>query len=399
MNSKQSIAAASAGVLVACAGAYAESDLISSRSYELANSALRYESLPGASGIEGLKVTLQLQSRYQFNSRDDSGTTLARTDDGTTMGFALRRTKVGFEAKVMDNLTAKIKFAFDRKTGVASLEDGYGKWKINDEFTLKFGQFKPALLREESLSSSKQLASERSAMNETFNQDFSQGVELDYSAERWRAKVSFNDGFNNDNTAFNAASEADFALTARVETRVGEAGWSAYKQFTSFRGSNRGGLIGGAIHYQSRGDTNPSFTPAIDMTVGTIDFSWVDDGWNFYAAGVWRRNDNGVTELDDFGIVVQGGIFVADQDELFARWDEIFPDDGNGARSQDFGRVTFGWNHYFLPESHAAKFTIDCAYALDSTTDSIVKTSDGHNLLSDSEDGQFAITAQMQLLF
>jgi len=399
MNTKQTIAAALAIMLVTCAGASAKSDLTLARSYGLMNNASRYDSLLNESNLADLKVSVQIQARYKFNSRDDAGTTLASPDDDITTGFDIRRAKVGIEGKIADNMSGKIKFAFDRSSGVGKLEDAYGKWKINDDFTLKFGQFKSTVLREENISSSKQLASERSAMNETFNQDFTQGVELDFGGDRWRAMVGFNDGFNNDNTAFNGATEVDYALTARAEFRLGDADWSAFKQFTSFRGSNSGGLIGGSIHYQSMGDTNPAFTPTTDMTVGTIDFSWVDDGWNMYAAGVWRNTDTGVAEFDDFGIVVQGGVFLADQDEVFARWDEIFPDDANGATNQNFSRVTVGWNHYMVPESHAAKFTLDLGYALDSTTDSIVKTSDGHNLLADSEDGQISITAQFQLLF
>jgi Phosphate-selective porin O and P len=399
MNTKQTIAAALASMLVTCAGATAGSDLTLARSYELMNNASRYDSLLNETNLADLKVSVQIQSRYQFNSRDDAGTTLASPDDDITTGFLIRRAKVGIEGKVTDNMSGKIKFAFDRKSGVGKLEDAYGKWKINDDITLKFGQFKPTLLREENLSSSRQLASERSAMNETYNQDFSQGVELNFGGDRWRAMVGINDGFNNDNTAFNGATEADFALTTRAEFRVGDADWNAFKQFTSFRGSASGGLIGGAVHYQSMGDTNPAFTPTTDMTVGTIDFSWVDDGWNMYAAGVWRNTDTGVAEFDDFGVVVQGGVFLGNQDEIFARWDEVFPDDANGATNGDFSRITVGWNHYMVPESHAAKFTLDLGYALDSTSDSIVKTSDGHNLLADSEDGQISVTAQLQLLF
>ena len=399
MNSKQMITATLASMLVTCAGAATDTQLSLDRSYALMNNASQYDTLLNESNLANLKFSVQIQSRYQFNSRDDAGTTLASPDDDITTGFLIRRAKVGIEGQVTDNMSGKVKFAFDHKTGVGKLEDAYGKWKINDDFTLKFGQFKPTVLREENMSSSKQLASERSAMNETFNQDFSQGVELDFGGDQWRAMIGFNDGFNNDNTAFNGATEADYALTARAEFRVGDADWHAFKQFTSFRGSNSGGLIGAAIHYQSMGDTNPSFTPTTDMTVGTVDFSWVDDGWNMYAAGVWRNTDTGVAEFDDFGVLVQGGVFLADQDELFGRWDGVFPDDANGATNQDFSRVTVGWNHYMVPESHAAKFTLDLGYALDSTSDSIVKTSDGHNLLSDSEDGQLSVTAQFQLLF
>ena len=56
-----------------------------------------------------------------------------------------------------------------------------------------------------------------------------------------------------------------------------------------------------------------------------------------------------------------------------------------------------------VPESHAAKFTLDLNYYLDASdpASTIVSTSasGGHNLLSSTEDGQFGITAQFQFLF
>jgi len=392
--------AALAALLVSSAGAMAGSDSLRlSRSYELANSAAEYSSVLNETNLSDVKVSVQIQARYQFNSRDDASTTLALPDDDTTMGFSMRRAKIGISGNVTDNIKASVKFGFSRSTGAAALEDANATWKINDDVSIKVGQFKSAVLREENMSSSKQLASDRSGVNETFNQDFSQGIELQFGGDAWRAKVGFNDGFNTDNTAFNAAAEADYGVSARAELLVGDATWDQFKQFTSFRGSNAGGMIGAAIHMESRGDTNPSFTPTTDMTTGTVDFSWVDDGWNFFAAGVWRSMDTGAVEFDDYGVVAQGGFFVSDQNEIFARYDAVLPDDDRGATGDEFNSVTVGWNHYMVPESHAAKFTLDLRYYLDATTTSIVSTSDGHNLLADSEDGQFGLTAQMQFLF
>lgn len=393
--------AAMGTLLVVSAGAIAgtESDLTLARSYDLTRASADYSSLLSESNLSDIKVSVQIQARYQFNSRDDASTTLSSPDDDLTTGFFLRRTKVGIEGNVTDNIKAKIKFAFNRDGGSASLEDANATWKINDDVSLKVGQFKPTVLREESLSSAKQLASERSATNETFNQDFTQGIQLNFGGDSWRGHVGFNDGFGTDGTPFNSSSEADYGVSARAEFLVGDADWSAFKQFTSFRGAASGGMIGAAVHFESAGDTNPSFTPTTDMTVGTLDFSWVDDGWNAYVAGIWRNMDTGTADLDDYGVIAQGGVFLDDQNELFGRWDAVFPDDANGATSEDFNTITIGWNHYMVPESHAAKFTLDVAFYLDSTTDSIVHTSDGHNLLPDSEDGQIALTAQMQVLF
>ena len=397
MNTKLTVLAAA---VAASAGlAQAGSDLSLTRSHALVNDASGYDSLLSNYNASNVKVKAQIQARYQYNKRDDA----ALGDNDTTMGFSLRRTKVEVSGDVTDNISGKIKFAFSRSTGAAALEDAYGKWKVNDDLTLKIGQFKQALIREENLSSSKQLSAERSAVNETFNQDFSQGIEAHFGGDSWRGAVGFTDGFNSDNTAFNSSAEADYALNARFEMLFGDAEWSQFDQFTSWRGSNAGGMVGAAIAYQSMGSTNPALANDATMTTGTIDFSYVADGWNFYVAGIWRNMDAGGAALDtdDFGVVAQGGIFVSDQDELFGRWDAIFPDTNNAPADEDFNAVTFGWNHYFTPESHAAKFTLEASYYLDATSTSIVSTSGsgGHNLLTSTEDGQLGITAQMQFLF
>jgi len=398
MNTLHTSKAALAAILISSAGANAADSLKLSRSYELTSTSAEYSSLLNESALGDIKTTIQIQARYQYNKRDDA----ALGDNDTTMGFSMRRVKVGFEGKVTDNISGKIKFAFSRGTGAAALEDAYGKWKINDDLTLKFGQFKQGLLREENISSSKQLASDRSAVNETFNQDFSQGIELHFGGDAWRGLVGFTDGFGTDNTAFNSAAEADYALNARVEFLFGDASWSQFKQFTSFRGSAQGSMLGLGVAYQSMGNTNPTPTEA-EMTTGTIDYSFLGDGWNFYLAGVWLNTDPAAgVSTDDYGIIAQGGLFVTDQDELFARWDVVMADESNAPADDDFNSLTFGWNHYIIPESHAAKFTLDINYYLDATSDNaIVSTSasGGHNLQASTEDGQVGITAQMQILF
>lgn len=403
MNTKHTALAA---LVAASAGlANAGTDLSLTRSYEIASDASQYDSMLSNYNASGVKVKVQIQARYQYNERQmNDDTAPYNSDNDTTMGFSLRRTKVEVSGNVTDNISGKVKFAFSRSSGAAALEDAYANWKINDDVTLKIGQFKQQLIREENLSSSRQLASERSAVNETYNQNFSQGVEAHFGGESWRGAVGFTDGLGTANTAFNSSSEADYALNARFEFLFGDAGWDQFKQFTSWRGSASGGMLGAAIAHQSMGSTNPALAADVEMTTGTVDFSYVSDGWNAYAAGIWRNMDTGAaTDMDDFGVLVQGGVFITDQDELFARWDAVFPDSSNAPADEDFNALTFGWNHYLVPESHAAKFTLDLNYYLDASDSgsTIVSTSSsgGHSLLSDTDDGQFGITAQMQFLF
>ena len=351
---------------------------------------------------DSLKASIHTQFRYMYNQRDSKSTTLVGPDDDLTIGFVTRRTKFKLSGNVTEDISAKVTMAFSNSTGAAALEDAVFSWKISDTVSLRGGQFKPALVREENMSSSKQLTVDRSAVNETINQDFTQGLELIITEDDWRAFLSFNDGIGADNTYFTSATEGDLGFTARGELRFGDASWKQFGQFTSFRGANTGLMVGAAFHHQTMGNTNPSTTPSTDMSIGVLDASYLGDGWNLFAAGTWRTMDSGATSLTDAGLVLQGGVFVSDNDEFFARWDVLMPSDSNPivpgtSGNSDFNTVTVGWNHYIIPESHAAKFTLEVQHYADPTTESIVSLR--NNLLADSTSGQFAITAQMQLLF
>lgn len=161
-------------------------------------------------------------------------------------------------------------------------------------------------------------------------------------------------------------------------------------------------MVGAAFNHQAMGNTNPATTPSTSLGTGTIDASLLGDGWNLYAAGVWRTMDSGASSLTDTGFLLQGGVFVSDIDELYARWDVVVPSDSNlvvagVSGNSDFNTFTVGWNHYVIPESHAAKFTLEFQHYPDPTTESIITVKG--NILPDSTGDQFAITAQFQLLF
>ena len=67
----------------------------------------------------------------------------------------------------------------------AETEVTHNGWK------LRFGQFKAPFMREELVSSSRQQTAERSLVNEEFNQDRSQGVELSLEQDQMRFMVMY----------------------------------------------------------------------------------------------------------------------------------------------------------------------------------------------------------------
>ncbi len=358
--------------------------------------------LASPDGAFRLNVRGQSQFRYNMNFRD-----VEDPDEEFSNGFNARRTKLEFSGNVMGDWNYKFVGAFDRDGGAFELEDAILDYEFDNGFTVAWGQFKLPFLREESVSSKYQLAADRSVANEVFNQDRSQLVQLGYESESFRVFGAVSDGFKTANSPYYSTAEADVALTGRGEFRFGEASWKVHEDFTSFREGAAGGLVGAAIHWETFGSTanTDTFagTPAseMDMFSYTVDVGYEGGGWNLFGAFVGRVVDpDGGDSSDDFGALVQGGLFVTETTEVFARWDAVFPDDELAA-GEDFHTLTFGANHYFIAGSHAAKFTADLQWFLNNQAESssIVRVNEGIGLAPASEDGEIALRLQMQLLF
>lgn len=357
------------------------------------------------------------QFRYYLNWRDgDTNTTGGGAhDSGFTNGFELSRTRLEFSGNVINpNTTFYIQTAFDN-SGEFSLLDAYGKYQFDNGMGLIWGQFRAPVYREVLVAESKQLTADYSVTGTAFDPDRTQGIALDYRGESFYGIFSFNDGGNSDNTPYAAAGDADYGLTARLEGKLaGE--WERFDDFTSFRNQEFAALLGGAIHYQQTGNTAafangvPVSRPQANTILWTIDASLEGNGWNLFGAFLSAHQDpDAGASSDDFGFVLQGGVFATDNLEIFGRWDASFPDDEGLGRStstdEDFHTLTFGVNNYFVPESHAAKLTVDMQWFIDQANENaIASTVAGTSnntvgILPDNDDGQVAFRIQMQLMF
>ncbi|MFA6046503.1 MAG: hypothetical protein WC718_16080, partial [Phycisphaerales bacterium] len=261
---------------------------------------------------------------------------------------------------------------------------------------VRFGQFKLPLNREEILSTSAQLAIDRSVTDAAFAESYSEGTEVGYQGTDLRVFVAVSDGLKSAYTVITSAAEADYAVTGRVEYKWAGKDWKWANDFTSFRGSEYSAIAGVAGHWQAGGDTTG--TANVDFFQGVVDTQIEGDGWNVYAAGIWRNTHQpGVGSTNDFGAIVQGGAFVSEQTELFARWDAIFPDSAHG---DPFHTATFGVNYYLSPESHAVKLTFDLGYFFNSTTaTTLAAPNTALGLLPDPNGGEWLLRGQMQVLF
>lgn len=377
-----------------------------------------------AAGNYRLNISGYTQFRYNMNFRDGG---VGNGDSGFANGFEMTRTNMYFSGNIINpNTTFLIQTGFD-SSGNFSLLDAYGKYQFDNGMGLMWGQFRDPIYREVLVAPEKQLAADVSPTGLVFDPNRTQGIAVDYRGDSFGIIGSFNDGTNSANTPFNTVNtvpgvttpvaagatfgqEADWALTVRMEGKFA-GDWSRFDDFTSFRNQEFAAMLGGAFNYQSFGNTGNGF--AVSQTQGnsynyTLDLSLEGNGWNVFAAFDGQTLDaDGFSSSSDYGFVLQGGVFVTDSLEIFARWDSLFPDSEGPGRSADtddnFNTLTFGINNYFVPESHAAKLTVDCQYFIDQASSNSLATGlvDNTNigLLPTSEDGQFNIRIQMQLMF
>jgi hypothetical protein len=344
------------------------------------------------SGDYRLNVGGFVQFRYTANFRDEDTNDFAH-------GFTVHRARFKLYGTVAGDWGYFLQFDTNRTTGAVRMLDAFITHKLEGGWTLGAGEFRLPYWREFNIGATSQLAVERSAVSFVFNQGRSQGVFAAKQDENFAFAVAFTDGVRTNSSDFTSGAEADWAFSGRVDYKV-RGDWKQFNDFTSWQGSAYGVKVGGTVHYQSSGDTMPEAASTTKVLGLTGDVQVEGNGWNFFAAAVWQRIDNGA-DFDDLGALVQGGWFLTDQDEIFGRWDAIFQDsDRTGSDDDDFHFLTVGWNHYFIPHSHAVKFTGDIVISLNDTSSlAIGGLSTANGLLGDNDEGEIAARAQLQLVF
>ena len=368
--------------------------------------------LASPDGSFRLNISGQIQARYTLNFRgDNSGA------DNFDSGFTNPRTVLRFDGKIYDKFVYGLQGVFNRSGGGFTLEDAFAGYTFDNGLVLLAGQYREPILWEDVLNDKYSLAADQSVVNAIFAQGFSQGAWAFYQADTWRFWVGVNDGIRSANTDLGApgpgTDPADIGVTTRWEYKLAGA-WSQFDRFSSPRGSDFAVKLGGGVHYEVSPHVPGPLPPAGFGTIETNTLAYTGDvmmegdGWNLFAMGVGLYSDgNGpAPSTSDFGLMIQGGLFVTDNIEPFVRWSAIIPDDSRTGSSV-FNTLTFGSNYYI--HGQAAKFTIDVQYFLDSVSSNglVAATATGApgtattriGLLPTANQGEVAVRFQFQLLF
>lgn len=344
---------------------------------------------PNTMNIGGL-----LQFRYNGNFREDQ-------PDGSeyTGGFQVQRARLRLDGTVWDKAFSYNVMMEMASSSGAFLLDAEGRYTFENKAYVRFGQYKPLFTREEIISDQFQLDIERSVTNSVFTMARSQGIGAGWLNEAFRLGADITDGSNQLNSPWSGGTEADFAVTGRADWMIAGKDWKRFSDFTSWRGSEFAAMLGGAFDYETYGDTGGGATSR-DLVKATADLSLEGNGWNAFAAILWQQSDpdSGPT-AEAIGAVAQGGVFVADQVELYARYDGVFPNEVAGP--DNFNTGTVGINYFVTPQSHAFRLSADFIYYFDPESECAIipAPSTTLNLLQDDEGNQIAFRLQAQVIY
>lgn len=369
-----------------------------------------------ADGNYEVNLGTLLQFRYVAGFVDDDG-----AEEEFSHGFERPRTQLWLQGHVVNpQITWRVEFdaGVNNSTEAAgTLRDAWAQYNFEGEgegFWVRWGQFKTPVLFEENVEAQYQLGLERGPVNEFFAPGYSEGILVGYDADQFSITGIFTDGVRapaafgaTAGTPYASTGDSDYGLGVRADVYFG-GDRAQFNDFTGARGQDTAGRVGGAILYQSGGDTGTvggGSTVDAEYYLWTIDASIEGDGWSVFGAYIGHTLDiDGGVDVTNHGIVVQGGVYLADQFELFGGWnflslDDEFVDAIGGPDEEDFHFINVGGNYYFVPQSHALKLTVDVLWAFDDNLPVVTATNLGDTGLLGTTEDEFLIRAQVQVLF
>ena len=369
-----------------------------------------------AAGNFVMNPNFQFQTRYVFNHRDASTADPEDSDEVVQDGFEIRRMKFAVEGNAFGpGLAYKFQWATNRGNGQLLLEEAWFRYALGTalggasrDWAVRVGQFKDITFHEETTSSKRQLAVDRTLLNEVLAgglTDFEQGITFiwDDGPEGLplRAEIGYIDGPNSDNTnftnggglpgAFPGLASPNWGAVGRVEY-LAMGNWKQYDDFTAMGNAENLLVLGAGANYS---ETGPG-----DVMFMTVDAQYETGRLGLYGAYVGLYSEPEGTNVThggiyDWGFLVQAGYMLNDKWEVFGRYDHTVLDEERLADGVEdtFPEITAGVNYYI--RGHAAKLTVDGVWLPNGAPNN----QDGIGILDpDGDESQFAVRAQFQLL-
>jgi hypothetical protein len=317
--------------------------------------------------------------------------------DDTQSGFEIRRVQFGLDGNVITpDLTYRIFWqSSELTTGNLQLLMAWVQYRFhNTPWVIGAGQFKDPLDHEQLLNDAKQLAADRTFVDDQLagGEAFSRGVTLRYDDHGpLRAEAAVTSGFNVPNVGFQPfpVNSANYGVAARGEYKL-FGDWRDYEQFSSQQNHSDLLVIGAGADYTEAGHT--------DAIRHVIDVQYNPGPLGFYASylGRYTRGNTAGRHGDTYDPSVRAQVawLFAPRSEVFGRYDYLHFDGrefATGTRST-VHEITIGGTYYFYGQN--AKFTVDLSYFPDGTP----VADPGNDVLANPGHAELVGRAQFQLL-
>ena len=333
-------------------------------------------------GAPTLKISGRIQFRYTANVRN------GMSGRNTETGFTTPRLLLSVSRRISDVLSFYGETSASRSTGQFSLSTVFVTVRMSDNWSVRIGKFRPPFLREQFISSGRQLAVERSLVSSALGQGSGTGVRIRGATRRTRFYTAIVDRSRD-----LGSQRRRWAGTARLEYLL----VGSFRRVRDFSPDSRGRsaiLLGSAVAYQFE-----------DRPAGRVErtrLRWTGDvslkrgrGSAFISitGAHITRNDKGAS-LDQFGLVAQGAYRMTKHWEAFARGEFGIADEAGA----DLALATIGVNAFFFGRN-AIKFSADIGYAFTQIDNFWAVTRAGFLTDTPGLDGQLVLRTQIQVTF
>lgn len=311
--------------------------------------------IQSADGKWSMKINGLFQERWNLGSQPSS--TAALGNDSTAFGFETTRAALNFSGNLagVAFYNARLDWSpynvANPALGHGGLSDGplewaYGGWHMNDNWSAQVGRQKMNVMRGFIVNAEDQQAIERSSYNYYWaTSQITNGIQFNGNWDQFRMNAMVSNGAtsvaNSGNNTWDNNNHG-WAVTGRGEWLL-QGDWSQFDRIGSSKGEASGLLLGVGGGYLRNQDNNGESNWLVSG-----DLSYQADGWNAYGSVTTGTNEPAGAGNDrtSFGFEVGGGMYMNDDNELYARWQWLTPGQGAGANSSKLNIATIGWNYY-----------------------------------------------------
>ena len=388
--------------------------------------------LASADGRFLLRMGMLMQNRFILNWRESVFESNDSNTDRWVYGFETTTARLNLSGHIFgDDIQYRLSLGYGRLDPYrynqddtlfgTRLYEAWTRFRLTDEWSVRVGLMKAPFTRETLVYEGRQLALERSTIDMRMGLGRSVGVELDYTTDEMRGMFSVNGGSGayftrlglpDQTPPFSWSTDAnELSIQGRLEFLLaGE--WSQFKQFTSPPGQDFGmmlGIAGGGIKQER---TTTGNNTKNDVWLGTADISLMFGGASLFASFTYANqhnlNDRPTRPFDNvdwYGLVVQGSVYLDQKLELYARYEYGGPTKVigslSGPQKRDFtvpvSILMAGANYYI--DGQDVKLTVDAGISFNPMSAIMTINQTGWRTEPDEHDAQFILRTQLQMMF